>query len=403
LVLFFKKELFLAFLAVSFEAQATPRTDAAARLAQAEQQRAATAATQSQSRRDLAAAEAQAARLADARARQAAALRTVEAGVLAAAADLREAKRRQARIEADLAATERNFAALLPVMLRVSRLPEEAVLAAPVPAVQALRGLLVLRGMAVTLGRQAVALRAQQREAAAARAATARRAGVLAAEQAQQAARAADLDDVMRQARLMVTQAEADGRQAAQAVADAAAQARTLRDAIAAMDKEAAIQAEKAGRDAARAEKGHRPREAESARARQAAITRPQGAKLAQSAGRLIAPVAGPVLRGFGAAAEDGPATGITYGTAPGAFVVSPCAGRVAFAAPFRSYGQLLIIECGGGYDIVLAGLGSLSAAPGHAAHAGEPVGRMGTGELYVEVREGGKPVDPAAFLTGKV
>ena len=317
----------------------------------------------------------------------------------AAASGLANATRRQARIEAELATTRRSFEALMPVMLRVSRLPTEAVLAAPVPADQALRGLLVVRGIAVTLDRQAALLRMQQGEAAASREATARQARILAAERARQAAREADLDEVVRQAKLQVTQAELDGRQAAQAVADAAAQAKTLRDAIAAMDKEDAIQAARAARDAARADKGHRPLAAQSARARQAALARPQGAKLAQSAGRLTAPVAGAVLRAFGAPAEDGPATGITYAAAPGAFVVSPCAGRVAFAAPFRSYGQLLIMECGGGYDIVLAGLGSLAAGPGHAARAGEKVGRMGTGSLYVEFREGGKPVDPAPFL----
>jgi septal ring factor EnvC (AmiA/AmiB activator) len=117
-----------------------------------------------------------------------------------------------------------------------------------------------------------------------------------------------------------------------------------------------------------------------------------------------VAPVAGPIARRFGAPAEDGPAAGITYDAAAGAYVAGPCGGRVAFAAPFRSYGHLLIVECGGGYDLVLAGLGAIFVSPGQRIGAGEPVGRMpaeggGTARLYVELRAGGQPVDPAPYL----
>ncbi len=122
----------------------------------------------------------------------------------------------------------------------------------------------------------------------------------------------------------------------------------------------------------------------------------------------MVTPVAGPVLRAWGSPAEDGPSTGMIFGTAPGAFVSSPCTGHVEFAAPFRSYGKLLIIACGGGYDVVLAGLGRLDAAVGQPVRAGEPVGRMddtgsveGSGRpgLYMELRSSGAPQDPAPFL----
>ena len=45
-----------------------------------------------------------------------------------------------------------------------------------------------------------------------------------------------------------------------------------------------------------------------------------------------------------------------THLALPAARVVATCAGRVAFASPFRSYGLLLIVDCGGGYHAVLAG-----------------------------------------------
>ncbi len=393
-------------LALTTPTQATPRTEAAARLAETERLRAEQAQTQVTARRDLSAAQAQAAALAVETARQAAALQIVEGRVLAASAGLAEAAAREQAAQSALARTQADFAALLPVMLRMSQAPAETMLAAPGPPEQALRGLLVTQGLAVSLNRQAAALRAAQAAAGNARAATAQQRSALAAERAAQAARAAALDRVVAQARDQVAQAEADNRAAAEQVAAAAARAQTLREAIAAMDAARARAAAQAAREAAAASHRHQDGVAQAARARQAALRQPVGPRLSQLAGKLVPPVAGPVLRAFGAAAEDGPATGITYGVAGGAYVSSPCNGRVAFAAPFRSYGQLLILECGGGTDIVLAGLGTIGARPGHAVRQGEPLGRMpdaAHASLYVELRAGGRAVDPAPFLKAKL
>ncbi len=60
-----------------------------------------------------------------------------------------------------------------------------------------------------------------------------------------------------------------------------------------------------------------------------------------------------------------------------GAQIVAPFDGRIAFEGPFRSYGQILIIEHGGGYHTVLAGLDRVDAVVGQWLLAGEPVGPM--------------------------
>jgi septal ring factor EnvC (AmiA/AmiB activator) len=121
--------------------------------------------------------------------------------------------------------------------------------------------------------------------------------------------------------------------------------------------------------------------------------------------------VAGTVARAFGEATDAGPANGISYQAAPGARVVSPCGGRVVFAAPFRSFGLLLIVDCGGGYDFVLAGFSRLDAQAGQPVQAGEPVGVMADWDavkmnnrptLYMELRKDGLPVNPAPFLRAK-
>ena len=145
--------------------------------------------------------------------------------------------------------------------------------------------------------------------------------------------------------------------------------------------------------DAVRAQRQKRGDEAAAARERQAELERPTGAgtiaSAAQPRGQLTAPVAGTIVHAWGDATEGGPATGISYRAPPAARVVSLCSGRVAFAAPFRSYGLLLIVDCGGGYHAVLAGFDRLDVRVGQPVAAGEPVGVMPGWEP-------GKPGQPA-------
>ncbi len=90
--------------------------------------------------------------------------------------------------------------------------------------------------------------------------------------------------------------------------------------------------------------------------------------------------------------------------------MVSPCAGRAVFGGPFRSYGQVLIVDCGQHTHVVLAGLARLDTRVGDRVVAGEPVGVLGGdggaeggggGRLYLEIRRGGRPVDPRPWLAG--
>jgi murein hydrolase activator len=121
--------------------------------------------------------------------------------------------------------------------------------------------------------------------------------------------------------------------------------------------------------------------------------------------GGLIIPVAGPILTRFGAAdAAGSKSKGILLQARPGASVLAPFDGRVVFRGPFRSYGEILIIQHSDGYHSLLAGLGRSDAAVGQWVLAGEPVGVMGSPQdgdpkLYVELRRDGHPIDPAPWL----
>jgi septal ring factor EnvC (AmiA/AmiB activator) len=124
--------------------------------------------------------------------------------------------------------------------------------------------------------------------------------------------------------------------------------------------------------------------------------------QLSPKKGAMIRPVIGSVVAGGG---EDGAKSpGLSFLTAPKARVVSPADSRVLFAGRYHKEGQVLILEMGGGYDLVLAGLERVDVKPGDQLLAGEPVGLMPEGasaRLYFEVRDNGKGISPVPFLGG--
>ncbi|CCG08690.1 murein hydrolase activator EnvC family protein [Pararhodospirillum photometricum] len=124
--------------------------------------------------------------------------------------------------------------------------------------------------------------------------------------------------------------------------------------------------------------------------------------------GRMPFPARGRLVGAYGERTElGGIAKGLRIATRSGAQVVAPYEGVVAFAGPFKGYGNLLIIDHGGGYHTLLAGLGRIDGVVGQRLTAGEPVGVMpaadGSGDtpaLYVEMRRKGQPINPLPWLT---
>lgn len=122
--------------------------------------------------------------------------------------------------------------------------------------------------------------------------------------------------------------------------------------------------------------------------------------KFSAAKGMLSLPAAGAVIREFGEPDTfGGKAGGISIATRARAQVTAPSDGWVAYSGPFRSYGQLLIIDAGDGYHIVLAGLESVNAEVGQFVLAGEPVGQMGTLALASAVAPTGGPIQPVLYV----
>ncbi|MFC5387661.1 murein hydrolase activator EnvC family protein [Aquamicrobium segne] len=184
-----------------------------------------------------------------------------------------------------------------------------------------------------------------------------------------------------------------------------AARARSLKDLIAALDDQARQKAQE--------------------QARLEALPVPEANRLLERIpfsslkGQIVLPAIGAIKRRFGANDGNGSVMqGDMVATQSGAIVTALADGEILYAGPFRSYGQLLILDAGGGYHVVLAGIDRLTVASGQSVLAGEPVGVMGEARvastsaaqdanttlgLYIEFRKDGKPVDPAPWWADRV
>jgi septal ring factor EnvC (AmiA/AmiB activator) len=133
----------------------------------------------------------------------------------------------------------------------------------------------------------------------------------------------------------------------------------------------------------------------------------------ARAKGTLPLPVNGVRIREYGT--DDGLGgheKGMSISARPGAQITAPCDGWVVYAGPFRNYGQLLILNAGDGYHVLLAGMDRISVDLGQFVVTGEPVAVMGgriisptsiaagSGQpiLYVEFRKDGTPVDSSPW-----
>lgn len=327
----------------------------------------------------------------------------------AAAADRMAALAEQKKaVAAALLKRAAAFAPLLPLIERLALFPSETLLAVPASPRDTLRGVLVLRGLSREIGRQAAALKQKQDQLAALTAAMAAAAPALEQAEAVQAKQDAALDAEIASAAASRQSAEDAAAAADQAAADDAARAATLKEAlarIATLHREALVRAARlARREAARG----RAAAAAAAKQREAELAAPPGNGIGAANGQVMAPVVGKVVRDWGDPTLAGPAAGISYATPPGARVISPCNGSVVFGSPFHSYGLLVILDCGGGYDFVLAGLDHLDVTVGQRLQSGEPVGVMAgwnpdqparRPQLYLELRRDGTPVNPAPWL----
>ncbi len=129
---------------------------------------------------------------------------------------------------------------------------------------------------------------------------------------------------------------------------------------------------------------------------------RPARGSFERAKGDLIFPVRGTITRNFNDLTVSGAhMKGMSIEGRVNAQVVAPYNGVVLFSGPFKSYGQLLIIDNGDNYVTLLAGMERIYASVGQELVSGEPVGTLGAKNtsLYVEIRKDGTALNPRPWF----
>ncbi|MCA3511225.1 MAG: peptidoglycan DD-metalloendopeptidase family protein [Rhodobacter sp.] len=139
--------------------------------------------------------------------------------------------------------------------------------------------------------------------------------------------------------------------------------------------------------------------------------------------GTLPMPVLGTILRRPDEADAAGVRRpGLLIATRARALVTAPWPATIRYRGPLLDYGNVMILELGRGYLLILAGLGTVYGEVGEVVASGAALGLMGGSEagatefpvsaqdgggaggsetIYVELRKGADPVDPTGWFAG--
>lgn len=341
-------------------------------------------------------------------------------------AKLEGLKGQEKKIRASLMARRDVLAEVLGALQRMGLNPPPAILVKPEDALSSVRSAILLGAVVPELRQQTDALLADLKEQSRVTASIEAERARLTAAVGEQTAEKKRLGMLLEAKQKLEADTQAQLTAEQQRSQVLAAKANSLKELIASLEAQAA-QNRKAA-DAAKAanagqtgdEQTNDGQTSDGQTASLASLPVPEGNRLTAAApfsalqGQIALPVTGRIKRRFGAEDSNGAVMlGDMVATQSGAIVTAPADGNVLYAGPFRSYGQLLILNAGDGYHVVLAGMSRISVATGQSVLAGEPVGAMGearvastsvskngnaTPELYVEFRKDGKPVDPAPW-----
>jgi septal ring factor EnvC (AmiA/AmiB activator) len=280
----------------------------------------------------------------------------------------------EAQLKIRMGHNQESLTKLLGALQMFQRNPPPPLLVDPRSARDAVRAAILIKAIAPELERRSREFAAASEQLKAIRRRAAAASGTLFQAESDLADRQAKIQDLIDQKRALELQLRSDAQMADNDVRRLAARARSLGELVTALD-------------------AHDPH------ARDLAAGPPS----AEMATVFTPPVTGPVARRFGEAGSDPlRAKGWTWTAEPGAVVVSPTAARVDYAGPLKDWGLVLILRVGPDH-LVLAGLSRVDVDTGMSVAAGEPVGRAGDAsprpEVYLEVRHGVTPVDPARWF----
>lgn len=332
-------------------------------------------------------------------------IQSQEAVIAKSEGELRRLRQDRAEILAALGEKQDVLSELLAGLQRLEQNPPPALVVEPGDILSALRGAMLLGTLAPELQEEAKALTGKLDQVKELEAGITARKEDVGREIARLNDERAALKDLIAQKRALASKGAADLEAERKRTAQLAEKAKSLKQLL------ASLETQRQKDEAAKAEE-QRQREAQEALLRQPKLAFPD------ARGKLPFPAQGAIVRRFGE--PDGlgrDSQGLMIATRPGAQVTTPADGKVEFAGPFRSYGDVVILNPGGGYRLLLAGMDKVTAGVGDFLRAGEPVGEMGSGPasvtlfgevvpdgrpvLYIEFRDGTEAIDSGPWWIG--
>lgn len=292
---------------------------------------------------------------------------TGQQGLAGKRAQLANLNQREAALRADLGRNQGALAALLGALELYRRDPPPALLVSPRSAKDAVRAAILVRAMEPELSARAAVFRAKADELQRVRRGITGLSEDLFTSESALADGRAQIEQAIREKTDLERRLDADAT-------DAERRAQSLTQAL----QSAGVSSQALSR----AEAG------------------PAGAPAS-----LAPPAAGVLIRRFGQASPGGQTSdGVTWRTASGAPVRAPASGLVEYSGPLKGWGAVLILNVGGGYRIVLAGLDRITTATGRPVRTGQTLGAMAASpgaapELYLEMRKEGVPTNPERWF----
>ncbi len=301
--------------------------------------------------------------------------------------ELRDLEARERAAAGDFGRRREQLAETVGALHRIALRPPVTLVTRAERANDAVRGALMLRTFVAELERKAAQLRDEIAGYDLLREAIRQSRGAVAAAGSDLGRARRSLAGLIERKQALLTETEQDRARQKARLEALTAEAKTLRELLAKLERE------KAGATTSRA----------------AAVTEPEPGRIrsfAGARGQLVLPALGAVVPRFGPEEKFGEfSKGLFIEARSGAQAVAPFDGQVVFAGPFRGYGRILIIEHRDGYHSLIVGLGRIDAAVAQWVLAGEPIGTVGEHEaqgsqVYVEIRQSGRPVDPANWFS---
>jgi septal ring factor EnvC (AmiA/AmiB activator) len=312
-----------------------------------------------------------------------------EALIATSEAELKKLATERAAILAEFGEKQDQLSELLAALQRLEQNPPPALVVEPDDILAALRGAMLLGTLVPMLSTEAEVLALKLDELAQLEARIATKREEVGQEIRRLEAQRVELGRLVTQKKGLVSKSSEELEAERKRTKSLADKAKSLKQLLASLAEE---------RKRQEAREAERMAAEERERKRLEELQRTPKLAFAEAKGKLSFPAQGQIVRRFGEPDGLGRETqGLMIATRAGAQVTAPADGKVEFAGPFRSYGEVVILNPGGGYRVLLAGMDKVTADVGEFVRAGEPVGEMGSGPasvtLFGEVVQDGRPV----------